>query len=217
MKKVLYSIGDSWTFGYDLENPSKECYPYLLSKKLKCELVNEALPGGSNDWMFRKSIEWISKNDLSEVKLFIVGWSFVTRREENFTFYHGGDPKYERINFKNDKISNLISDNLYNNKLSTIKTFTYIYALQEILSKKQVDYLFYFPLDEILIQDEWYETNVKSEVHDIYLNIDKSRCIGPKLNNEVIITGLEQRHPNKKESEWISEQLYNFLRKNHGF
>ena len=54
MKKVLYSIGDSWTYGWELENPQTECYPYLLSQKLGCDLINEGLPG-SNDWMFRKA------------------------------------------------------------------------------------------------------------------------------------------------------------------
>ena len=74
MKKILYTIGDSWTYGYDLENPETECYPYLLSKKLDCDLVNEGLPAASNDWMFRKSIEWIIKNDISKLE-FLTGKS----------------------------------------------------------------------------------------------------------------------------------------------
>ena len=58
MTKVLYTIGDSWTFGSDLDSPETECYPYLLSKKLDCDLINEGLPAASNDWMFRKTIEF---------------------------------------------------------------------------------------------------------------------------------------------------------------
>ena len=37
MKKLLYTIGDSWTYGYGLDNPETECYPYLLSQKLGCD------------------------------------------------------------------------------------------------------------------------------------------------------------------------------------
>ena len=83
---ILYTIGDSWTYGTELENPKEECYPYLLSKKLECDLVNEAQPAASNDWMFRKSIEWITKNDISNIHTFIVGWSHFNRREEQFQF-----------------------------------------------------------------------------------------------------------------------------------
>ena len=54
----LYTIGDSWTQGYSLRNPKTECYPYLISKKLKCDLENHAFYR-SNDWMFRKTIQWI--------------------------------------------------------------------------------------------------------------------------------------------------------------
>ena len=109
MKKTLYTIGDSWTQGYDLKNPKEECYPYLLSKKLDCDLINEAKPAASNDWMFRKSVEWITTNDTSNIHTFIVGWSQPDRREENFNFYHGGAPKYERINYADNTISNWIS------------------------------------------------------------------------------------------------------------
>ena len=51
MSKILYTIGDSWTYGTELDNPETECYPYLLSQKLGCDLINEAKPAGSNDWM----------------------------------------------------------------------------------------------------------------------------------------------------------------------
>ena len=46
MKKILYTIGDSWTYGSDLQFPDTESYPYLLSQKLDCDsLVNEAIKG----------------------------------------------------------------------------------------------------------------------------------------------------------------------------
>ena len=60
---TLFTIGDSWTYGDELDNPKKESYPYLLSKKLNCRLVNYAVNGGSNDWMFRKTIEWVCSQD----------------------------------------------------------------------------------------------------------------------------------------------------------
>ncbi len=218
---ILYTIGDSWTYGYDLENPKTECYPYLLSQKLGCDLINEGLPAASNDWMFRKSIEWILKNDISKLELFIVGWSFPWRREENFSFYHGGDPKSERKNYGNgpdgEPISKWISENLFDMRLSYIKTFTYIYTLQEILKSKKINYLFYYPLDNFFIQDDMYEKTIKSDVHDIYLQIDMDRCVGPNFDGkEVILNGKPSDHPNKKQTEWLANKLFNFIEKNNG-
>jgi|TARA_R100000664_G_C2711755_1_gene108296 hypothetical protein len=218
---ILYTIGDSWTYGWGLENPKTECYPYLLSKKLDCDLVNEGLPAASNDWMFRKSIEWILKNDISQLKLFIVGWSFPWRREENFSFYHGGDPESERRsyggNLGGEPISKWISENLYDVRLSYLKTYTYIYTLQEILKSKNINYLFYHPLDPLFVQDEWYEENIKSLVHDIYLHIDLNKSVGPDFDGkEVIPNGKPNDHPNKEQTEWLSNQLFNFIEENNG-
>ena len=224
---ILYTIGDSWTYGYNLENPETECYPYLLSKKLDCDLINEGLPAASNDWMFRKSIEWILKNDISKLELFIVGWSFPWRREENFSFYHGGHPKSERKNYANgpdgEPISKWISENLFDERLSYIKTYTYIYTLQEILKSKKINYLFYYPLDDFFIQDDIYEKTIKSDVHDIYLQIDMDKCVGPNFDGKFVIPyeelawgGGPCRHPNKKETEWLADQLYKFIKENYG-
>jgi len=213
MKKLIYTIGDSWTYGYNLKNRETESYPYLLSKKLDCDLVNEALPAAPNDWIFRKSIEWISKNDTSNIHTFIVGWSASDRREEQFKFFHGGPPKWERKNCYWDghlnRLSKWISEKLSNPKLQLIKSFTYIYSLQQVLKSNNINYLFYFPWEPVLIQDDWYKDEVKIDVHDIYLKIDKNHCVGPKFNGiEVCEYGL---HPNKSQHRFISEQIYHII------
>ena len=42
--KILYTIGNCMTLGVELDNPEVESYPYLLSQKLGCELINHAEP-----------------------------------------------------------------------------------------------------------------------------------------------------------------------------
>jgi len=39
MKKVLYTNGDSYTFGDELSNPRKSAWPYKLGSKLNCNKV----------------------------------------------------------------------------------------------------------------------------------------------------------------------------------
>ena len=216
--KTLYTIGDSWTQGYDLENPEIECYPYLLSQKFGCELVNEALSKASNDWMFRKAIEWICKYKGNYEELFvIVGWSIPCRREENFQFYFGGPTEWERkvIKYRN-KISNFISNHLYNYELVSIRTLVYIFTLQEVLKSKNIKYLFYQPWIDILTGSDWYEKNdmkgistYNDSLVDVYEKIDKKFVVGPEFKNSegyssYKIAFEERRHPNKFEQEMIS-------------
>ena len=49
--KRLYVIGDSWSVNE---------WPELVGKKLGYELINDSVNGSSNDWIFRRLIEWIS-------------------------------------------------------------------------------------------------------------------------------------------------------------
>ena len=66
--KILYTVGDSWTYGDDLKNPQIESYPYLLSKRIGCDLVNDGKNFAGNDWIFRKSVEFITSNKIEPIK-----------------------------------------------------------------------------------------------------------------------------------------------------
>lgn len=211
--KTLYTIGDSWTYGFDLENPKRECYPYLLSQKFGCGLVNEALPAAPNDWMFRKTIEWVCKYKGNYEDLFvIVGWSIPYRREENFKFYYGGPLKWLLSHYGKEEWvhphSRFISKHFYNNELSTIKSLSYLITLQEFLKSKNINYLFYQPFAEILIpKDKWNRFNKNKGIDpngkcphecakwcdcywidgtnytDMVSNIDKKYLIGPDFGD----------------------------------
>ena len=46
---ILYTIGDSFTYGQELEDPSTQAWPILLAKQLGYELINEGRPGVGNE------------------------------------------------------------------------------------------------------------------------------------------------------------------------
>ena len=91
MIKKLYTIGDSWTYGWDLPGSNdykvhkKGAWPTLLAREFNCELINAAWGGGSNDWMFRKTIEWVCSQDNLDEVIVIVGWVEPNRRESSTT------------------------------------------------------------------------------------------------------------------------------------
>ncbi len=233
MSKILYTIGDSWTYGDELKNPKGESYPYLLSKKLNCELVNDAVCGGPNDWMFRKTIEWVCSQDNLDDVIVIVGWCSVNRREENYKIYHGA--------YQDDEIDSFIFSKLSNNELEHYKSVCYMVSLQEFLKSKKVKYLFYQPwydivncekeLSEDRKQKDKMKWLFKDDVRDGYDEscytdeltigkiidkVDKKYLVGTSVDDvKRIMSGIYGRkkdgkkkmHPNKNDHKVMCELL----------
>jgi hypothetical protein len=92
--KMLYANGDSWTFGEEFPSstPMDEVnryytiWPYVLSTLMNIPLVvNEAMGGGSNHRIFRKTIDFIfdyigKKKNPNEL-LIVIGWTTPERSE----------------------------------------------------------------------------------------------------------------------------------------
>ena len=72
---MILTIGDSFTYGSELSDP-KLAWPYLLGK----DVVNLAVPGASNDYIFRNTIGYLHKN---KVDVVIVVWTTPNRIEIN--------------------------------------------------------------------------------------------------------------------------------------
>tara|TARA_R100001015_G_C4634834_1_gene202289 strand:- start:52 stop:756 length:705 start_codon:yes stop_codon:yes gene_type:complete len=139
--KRLYVIGDSWCVN---------AWPELLGKKLGYELINDSVNGSSNDWIFRRLIEWISCQETTDDLFVIVGLTSPSRREENFNNYHPGGDKYS------NEIDKFIYEKLYDNELAHLKSISYILAIQEFLKSKKIKYLLF---------DSWYDIlNCESEL-----------------------------------------------------
>ena len=183
--KKLYTIGDSWTYGWALPGPhipgrnKEHAWPTLLSQEFNCELINEAWGGAPNEWMFRKTIEWVCSQDNLDDVIVIVGWVEPNRREEA----SGGDISL---------ITNFISPHdtkqykpfleYYNDELAHYKSICYVVALQEFLKSKNIKYLFYQPWYDLLgIVDapkNFFSFPVEN-IKNIIEKIDQKYCIGP--------------------------------------
>lgn len=91
MIKTLYANGDSWTFGQELKDDNTDhltykfynTWPWHVAQELKIlQLVNEAQGGGSNDRIFRKTIDYIRNyKGKPEELLVIVAWTTYERFE----------------------------------------------------------------------------------------------------------------------------------------
>ena len=73
--KIL-ALGDSFTWGEELEDRSN-AWPFLVAKRLSCDIDNKGKPGGSNYRLMRKLLE----TNISQYDIVLIGWSHFDRLE----------------------------------------------------------------------------------------------------------------------------------------
>ena len=72
---ILYTVGDSFTFGDELSNP-KKAWPYIVGDKLGCEVHNLARNGASNDYIMLTTVNYLENN---KPEYIIIGWTTENR------------------------------------------------------------------------------------------------------------------------------------------
>lgn len=73
---MLYVNGDSFTYGTGVD--SQDTWPSLLAQRLGMDLVNDAVPGGSNDRIVRTSLDFMTRH---RPDLVVIAWSSFLRTE----------------------------------------------------------------------------------------------------------------------------------------
>lgn len=161
METVLYSIGDSVTWGAELENKEQQRYSYLVSKQKGWIDCNNASAGVSNDYMYRHTIRdvshWIKHKEVwseetgwvkSDKLCVIVGWTAPTR----FEWWEDGKFVQERLWAPYDKWGEVDSDkmtdamfvlNQTQDRPSYIRTFNHIISLSSFLSQYKIPHFFF--------------------------------------------------------------------------
>ena len=75
---LLYTIGDSFTYGTELDEPEKQAWPRLVADRLGYKLVNLAKPGASNDYIIRTTVEFL---ETRTPDIAIIAWTTPHRLE----------------------------------------------------------------------------------------------------------------------------------------
>ena len=160
---ILYSIGDSVTWGAELENKEEERYSKLVATHLGGVDSNNASSGVSNDYIFRNSIrdinQWIHTQRIwdenngwiksDELKV-LIGWTSPTR----FEWWDGKKYVQDRLWVDYDKWgkpdeskTTELQDKfiLHQNELipSYIRTFNHIQSLISLCELNGIDYYFF--------------------------------------------------------------------------
>lgn len=77
MKKRLLTVGDSFTFGEELDN-QYDAWPYRLAEQINYDVVNLGEPGSSNTGIIRRTITELTAE---RYDLVVIGWTSAGRIE----------------------------------------------------------------------------------------------------------------------------------------
>lgn len=158
---ILYSIGDSVTWGAELENKEKYRFSKLISEHIGGVDCNNASSGVSNDYIFRNSMrditQWIKTHRIwdedngwiesDELKV-LIGWASPTR----FEWWNGKSFQQERLWEGYDKWGDNDKDKTTEDTFvlnqtelipSYIRTFNYIQSLLSLCELNGIDYYFF--------------------------------------------------------------------------
>lgn len=159
--KILYTSGDSTTWGAELDNKEVERYSSLISKEKDWIDCNNASAGMSNDYMYRQTLRdvthWLDKGEVwseetgwvKSDKLFVmIGWTAPTR----FEWWENGKFVQERLWAPYDKWGETDSDKMTDAMFainqtevipSYIRTFNQVISLSSFLEKYNIPYFFF--------------------------------------------------------------------------
>jgi len=160
---ILYSIGDSVTWGAELENKEEERFSKLVANHLGGVDCNNASAGVSNDYIFRNAMrdinQWIETGRIwdetngwvesDELKV-LIGWTSPTR----FEWWDGEKYVQDRLWVDYDKWGDVDKWQtteqqdkfiLHQNELipSYIRTFNHIQSLISLCELNGIDYYFF--------------------------------------------------------------------------
>jgi hypothetical protein len=249
-KSTLVVFGDSNVWGAELKDapvnhydfksivydPSNiEIWPYhirysfsgVLAERNNMKILNLAIPGCSNDTIFKRVNKFIQGNypvDLDDCYVMIF-WSGVERRE----FYNATDGRYFNyhpsgasgmlMNYKFfNKFHKVYSKNMLSSKHDVIKSFNYVYSVNGLLSYKGIEFIQGYALfnDELASMIEKHKLpNIISNdegnaIHTIPIRI--STAIAGKFitPNEYVCIG---RHPTELGHVAVANQYAELLSK----
>jgi hypothetical protein len=168
---MILTIGDSFTYGQELEDRHRDSWPMILGRKLDQGVYNLAVPAGSNDRMFRVAVDRVVQN---EYDLVICGWTEVSRID---TTVDGNELQITSsstwLHRKYPWIKQYYA-NHYSERFAQETWLTKVIALQGFFKQRNQKYLF-VSMDSRWDWDEYYH---KLELMHLVEQIDKNNYVG---------------------------------------
>ena len=213
--KYLYVNGDSYTFGLDLEwkkgvgrfkTHSKYRWSNILSEKLGCREINQALCGSSNNRIIRTLFDWyINNKDKHKDTFVIIGWTLPYR----FELFSEGKWKQKNVGagwIKEREIEingQMVDDEIYKRDF-----INHLLLVQSFLKVNNIEHLFF------IVHDDGITTSLETLKNNPLLDFENIMDITfngfSEDNQNEKVWGY--RHPNRLSHKLWAEKLYDKIR-----
>jgi hypothetical protein len=153
---LLYTLGDSFTYGEELLDPATQSWPALLAEQLDYELINRGQPGCGNSYIIKTAIKEIPK---LQPDLVIVAWTSCGRMEfaDRYSVYDiwpGCNLRWERPYPHRDTLIKYITS--YNNELHQYRSWLRsVILLQDFLKLRNIRYKFLSAFDNLSLHQKY--------------------------------------------------------------
>lgn len=174
----LLTLGDSFTYGEELENPIEQSWPSILAHKIGYRLVNLGTPGNSNPAICRQLLSHFAAGVEETPNLVVIGWSSPGRMEfgdmsGNFSVWPGNTGRLitknrpwreELVKYINQYHSNDLLFEIYLQQVIMVQSF---------LKEHKIPYLMCNT-----VGNEYYKNSLLQKFGYYVPMIDKERFIG---------------------------------------
>jgi len=210
---ILYTVGDSFTYGDELSNPKKDSWPAVLSSKLGMFLTNEGRSGIGNEFIVKKTIQAIPKY---KPNLVIIAWTSCGRVE--FSDQYGAydiwpgcnsrtfsEDRSGKLEYRHELIKYISKHN--NDVHEYRRWLRQVILLQSFLQNHSIDYIMCTVFDNQQRFDKYYREN-----QGYYELIDHTKFVGwPNDGMVEWAYGTPQGpggHPLEEGHRKIAEKIY---------
>ena len=137
---MILCIGDSFTYGEELDDPIRQAWPNLLADSFYgIDVLNLGKSGASNDWIFTTAME---RTAWERFLVVIVQWTDPGRLDLRIDGdIQGVNPVTRRLNDGNKKWLDKYYREFYDDEYAWRRTLTQIIALQNHFRKMQQPYI----------------------------------------------------------------------------
>lgn len=215
MKKQLLTVGDSFTYGDELED-RYQAWPYRLADKLDYEVYNLGQSGCSNASILRRTLEELAVN---RYDLVVVGWTSPGRVEWKddigiaYDIWPGypADTKFFQDHPWRIDLLNFVTK--YHNSAYLYQQYLIqLIALQSYLQLNQIDYC----MMNIRHQD-YYRMVAQEQYQDLAKLINTDKFIGwNRFGMAELTAGYPRgpgRHPLEQGHERIADEMYTWCQR----
>ena len=140
---LLYTLGCSFTYGEELQDPVTQSWPALLAKKIGYDVINHGKPGRGNNYIVKTAIKQVPK---LKPDLVIVAWTSCGRMEfaDRYSVYDiwpGCQRRFEKPYPHRDTLIKYITS--YHNELHQYRNWLQsVILLQDFFKLRNINYRF---------------------------------------------------------------------------